>query len=61
VTSWLHFLQGMLGIGASLLGSSHVLGVDIDPDALMVAQANADEFEGIQVAVTRPGGCGILI
>jgi predicted RNA methylase len=51
----------MLGIGASLLGSSHVLGVDIDPDALMVAQANADEFEGIQVAVTRPGGCGILI
>lgn len=42
--------QGMLGIGAALLGSSHVIGVDIDNDALETAQANLDSFEDIQVS-----------
>ncbi|KAK9902139.1 hypothetical protein WJX75_005634 [Coccomyxa subellipsoidea] len=40
---------GMLGIGAALLGSSHVIGVDIDSDALETAQANLDSFEDIQM------------
>jgi predicted RNA methylase len=38
-------LQGMLAIGAALLGSQAVLGVDIDADALEVAQRNCDQFE----------------
>lgn len=42
--------QGMLGIGAALLGSSHVIGVDIDSEALETAQANLDSFEDIQVS-----------
>ncbi len=28
--------QGMLSIGAAMLGAAHVLGLDIDPDALEV-------------------------
>ena len=35
----------MLAVGAALLGSPHVLGIDIDPDALEVAQSNCDQFE----------------
>lgn len=38
-------LQGMLAIGAALLGSQAVLGVDIDADALEVAQRNCEQFE----------------
>ena len=38
----------MLGIGAALLGSSHVIGVDIDEDALSTAQANVESFEDMQ-------------
>lgn len=41
----------MLGIGAALLGSSHVIGVDIDSDALETAQANLDSFEDVQVSL----------
>ncbi|GLC36322.1 hypothetical protein PLESTM_000431200 [Pleodorina starrii] len=35
----------MLSIGAALLGSRHVVGLDIDPDALQVAADNAEQFE----------------
>ena len=45
----MHAWQGMLGIGASMLGSPHVLGIDIDADALEVAITNADGFEGLTV------------
>jgi hypothetical protein len=39
-------LQAMLSVGAALLGSPAVLGVDVDPDALEVAASNCDQFEG---------------
>jgi predicted RNA methylase len=35
----------MLSIGAALLGSSQVIGVDVDPDALELAQQNCDDFD----------------
>jgi predicted RNA methylase len=38
-------LQGMLAIGAALLGSPCVIGLDLDPDALQVAQDNCEQFE----------------
>ena len=40
--------QGMLAIGAALLGSPHVIGVDIDARALDTAGANVDAFEDMQ-------------
>eukprot|EP00775_Hariotina_reticulata_P004995 gene4993-5237_t len=36
---------GMLAIGAALLGSPAVIGVDIDAEALEVAQSNCEQFE----------------
>ncbi len=41
----------MLGIGAALLGSCHVIGVDIDSDALDTAHGNLDSFEDLQVSL----------
>jgi predicted RNA methylase len=38
-------MQGMLAIGAALLGSPAVLGIEIDADALGVAQQNCEQFE----------------
>nr|CAG4650422.1 EOG090X0BVL [Sida crystallina] len=35
----------VLGIGAALLGSSYVLGVDVDADALQIAASNVLQFE----------------
>jgi len=35
----------MLAIGAALLGSRAVLGVDVDADALEVAQRNCEQYE----------------
>ncbi len=35
----------MLSIGAAMLGAQHVVGVDVDEDALRVAQQNVDEYE----------------
>ena len=35
----------MLAIGAAILGACHVVGVDIDDDALEIARANIDEFD----------------
>ena len=36
---------GMLSIAASLLGASHIVGVDIDPTALEIAKQNIDAQE----------------
>lgn len=36
---------GMLSIGSAILGSSHVVGFDIDSEALAVAKNNVDEME----------------
>jgi predicted RNA methylase len=38
-------VQGMLAIGAALLGSPCVIGLDVDADALEVAQDNCEQFE----------------
>ena len=52
--------QGMLAIGAALLGSPHVVGVDMDAGALDTAEANVDAFEDLQawsgpaINATRP-------
>ena len=43
-----NMLQGMLAIGAALLGAPHVIGVDIDADALELACSNTEEFEDMQ-------------
>ena len=44
------YVQGMLSIGAAMLGSPHVIGIDIDDDALCTAQENCEQFEGLQVS-----------
>ena len=49
--SRLYAMQGMLSIGAAMLGSVHVIGVDIDEDALQTAQENCEQFEDLQVCV----------
>eukprot|EP00890_Picochlorum_soloecismus_P000358 jgi/Picsp_1/1322/NSC_04803-R1_riken cdna 2810410a08 len=36
---------GMLSIGAAMLGAGHVIGVDVDPDALHRALANMESYE----------------
>lgn len=36
---------GMLSIGAAILGAQHVIGIDVDIDALDIAVANVQEFE----------------
>lgn len=36
---------GVLSIGAVMMGSSYVLGVDIDDDALNICKTNVEEFE----------------
>lgn len=43
---------GTLAIGAALLGASPVVGIDVDPLALEVAEANA-EAQGVQVEWLR--------
>ncbi len=50
VTEYSLSAQGMLGIGAALLGSSHVIGVDIDSDALETAQGNLESFKDVQAS-----------
>jgi predicted RNA methylase len=35
----------MLSVGAAILGACHVIGVDLDSDALEIAKENIDEFE----------------
>ena len=36
---------GMLSIGASILGAGHVIGFEIDPDAIKVFQENVNGFD----------------
>jgi len=36
---------GMLSIGAAMLGAGHVIGVDVDPDALRTALENIESYE----------------
>ncbi|KAJ1834538.1 hypothetical protein IWW55_004931 [Coemansia sp. RSA 2706] len=36
---------GMLSVAAAMMGASSVVGVDVDSDALEIAQDNIDEFE----------------
>ena len=58
---------GILGIGAAILGASHVVAFDIDPDALRVAAENVAEFEvpidlvccDLQQLSPRLGGEGV--
>jgi predicted RNA methylase len=49
-------LQGMLAIGAALLGSPCVIGLDVDADALEVAQDNCEQFED-PLPVSEMSGC----
>ncbi|XP_069129327.1 rRNA N6-adenosine-methyltransferase METTL5-like [Argopecten irradians] len=50
---------GVLGIGAKMLGAGHVLGIDIDEDALDVCYRNVNDFELevdlVQLDVTKIG------
>lgn len=34
-----------------MLGSSHVIGIDVDEGALQTAQENCEQFEDLQVSV----------
>jgi predicted RNA methylase len=36
---------GVLSIGAQMMGAYYGMGVDVDPDALQQAKANADDFD----------------
>ena len=36
-----------------MLGAQHVLGIDMDPSALVVAQSNLDEFDELPVRGVR--------
>lgn len=46
--------SGVLGIGAALLGAGRVVGIDIDPDAVPVTQANAARNGVVVEASTTP-------
>lgn len=43
-------VQGRLSIGAALLGSPHVIGVDIDGGALETCHENLQQFDGLSVS-----------
>ncbi|DBB01542.1 TPA: hypothetical protein ACH3X1_000191 [Trebouxia sp. C0004] len=43
----------MLSIGAAMLGSLHVVAIDIDEDALHTAQSNCEKFEGLQIDLVQ--------
>lgn len=51
---------GRLAIGAALMGAEHVTGVDVDPNALMLARKNAEsadvKVEWVQSSVEKVGG-----
>jgi rRNA N6-adenosine-methyltransferase METTL5 len=48
---------GMLAVGSAILGSSHVVGFDIDADALSIARNNVDEMEIFNVDFVQ---CDVL-
>ena len=47
--------SGILAIGAALLGAGHVLAVDIDPDAVKVAQENVEKNHVEKTVSVREG------
>lgn len=51
---------GRLAIGAALMGAGHVVGVDVDPNALLLARKNAEsagaKVEWVQSSVERVDG-----
>ena len=51
---------GRLAIGAALMGAEHVTGVDVDPNALMLARKNAEsadvKVEWVQSSVEKVDG-----
>lgn len=47
--------SGILAIGAAMLGAGHVLAVDIDPDAVKVAQENVDHNHVRQIVCVQQG------
>lgn len=51
--SQMDVLQGMLSIGAAMLGSSHVIGLDTDADALETAISNMEEFEDLSIGAQQ--------
>ncbi|KAJ1799675.1 hypothetical protein LPJ59_001664 [Coemansia sp. RSA 2399] len=57
---------GVLSIAASMMGASHVLGVDVDTGALETAQENIDEFELgdtidlVQGSICEQNSAGVL-
>ncbi len=54
-------MQGMLSIGAALLGAAHVVGVDIDADAIETAQNNCVDFdEPLKVCCRASFEAGLL-
>lgn len=61
--------SGILAIGAALLGAGRVLAIDIDPDAVKVAQENIEHNHVDQVVSVRQGNlldhvsdtCGICV
>ena len=46
-------MQGMLSIGAAMLGSSHVIGLDVDADAIETAISNVEEFEDLSIGAQQ--------
>ncbi|KAJ2637843.1 hypothetical protein GGF40_002072 [Coemansia sp. RSA 1286] len=49
---------GMLSVAATMMGASSVVGIDIDADALEIAQENIDEFDiGDTVDLVRASLC----
>lgn len=53
--------QGILGIGAALLGALHVIGVDVHAPSLSLAAANAALFEGdLPVCAPPPPALALL-
>ena len=47
--------QAMLSIGAAMMGAAHVVGVDVDDDALRIARRNAEQY-GEPLPVRGVGG-----
>ncbi|KAJ2539398.1 hypothetical protein EV175_006349, partial [Coemansia sp. RSA 1933] len=57
---------GVLSIAASMMGASHVLGIDVDTDALEIAQDNVEVFELgdiidlVQGSISEQNSAGVL-
>jgi len=51
---------GVLSVGASMLGASYVLGVDVDEDALEICSSNLEEFEMTNVDLLQSDVTSLL-